>query len=142
MGTSLTRISPPATDATGALREVVALEFASGDRFITFGGKTGRGECEEVRYRGSLLIRNRPLLGPYSRTVPRVLLWFWGGGLFFMSEYGTHSSSTETVDPLERFVGKFSKNSHSANERLPGPQNREFLGSCSTNRSFSLNQRA
>ena len=25
--------------------------------------------------RGTLLIRNTPLLGPYSRTIPRVLWW-------------------------------------------------------------------
>ena len=37
-------------------------------------------------YRGTSLIRNTPLLGPYSRTKPRVLWWSWGGGLFIMSE--------------------------------------------------------
>ena len=26
-------------------------------------------------YRGTSLIRNTPLLGPYSRTIPRVLWW-------------------------------------------------------------------
>ena len=32
------------------------------------------------------LMRNTPLLGPYSRTVLRVLWWSWRGGLFLMSE--------------------------------------------------------
>ena len=31
-------------------------------------------------YRGTLLTRNIPLLGPYSRTIPRVLRWSQGGG--------------------------------------------------------------
>ena len=35
---------------------------------------------------GTSLIRNTPLLGPYSRTIPRVLWWSQGGGLFLMSE--------------------------------------------------------
>jgi hypothetical protein len=33
-------------------------------------------------FRGTLLIRERLLLGPYSRA----LWWSWGGGRFFMSE--------------------------------------------------------
>jgi len=37
-------------------------------------------------YRGTSLIRNTPLLEPYSRTIPRVIWWSWGGGLFLMSE--------------------------------------------------------
>jgi len=37
-------------------------------------------------YRGTSLIRNTPLLGPYSRTIPKVIWWSWGGGLFLMSE--------------------------------------------------------
>ena len=42
--------------------------------------------CEVGNYRGASLIRNPPLLGPYSRTIPRVLWWSQGGGLFLMSE--------------------------------------------------------
>ena len=43
------------------------------------------GEKEGVRmcagrYRVTSLIRNTPLLGLYSRTIPRVLWWSWGGG--------------------------------------------------------------
>ena len=37
-------------------------------------------------YRGTSLIRNIGHLGPYSRTMPRALWHFWGGGQFFMSE--------------------------------------------------------
>ncbi|KAJ1489294.1 pre-mRNA splicing factor component-domain-containing protein [Baffinella frigidus] len=33
-------------------------------------------------YRGTSLIRNRPPLGPYSRTMPRALRWSQGGGRF------------------------------------------------------------
>ena len=29
-------------------------------------------------YRGTPLIRNRPILGPYSRTIHRALWWSWG----------------------------------------------------------------
>ena len=32
-----------------------------------------QGELE--RYRGTSLIRNNPLLGPYIRTMPRALWW-------------------------------------------------------------------
>jgi len=28
-----------------------------------------------VYYRGASLIRNTPLIGPYSRTIPRVIWW-------------------------------------------------------------------
>ena len=38
------------------------------------------------RYRGASLIRNDPLLGPCSRTMPRALRKSQGGGLFLMSE--------------------------------------------------------
>jgi len=41
--------------------------------------------CHEI-YRGTSLIRNAPLLGPYSRTIPKVPWWSLGGGLFLMSE--------------------------------------------------------
>ena len=38
-------------------------------------------------YRGTSLIRKRPLLGPYGRTMPVVVL---GGGRFLMSEVPLH----------------------------------------------------
>ena len=37
-------------------------------------------------YRGTSLISNTPLLGPYNRTIPRFLWWSQGGVLFLMSE--------------------------------------------------------
>ena len=38
-------------------------------------------------YRGTSLIRNTPLLGPYNRrTMPRGICWSQGGGRFLMSE--------------------------------------------------------
>ena len=44
------------------------------------------GESDVSDYRGTSLIRNSAPLGPYSRTIPRVLWWSQGGGLFLMSE--------------------------------------------------------
>ena len=37
-------------------------------------------------YRGTSLIRNTALLGPYIRIIPRVLWWYKGEGMFLMSE--------------------------------------------------------
>ena len=37
-------------------------------------------------YRGTSLIRNSALLGPYSRTMHRVLWWVLEGGHFLMRE--------------------------------------------------------
>ena len=37
-------------------------------------------------YSGTSLIKNTPLLGPYSGTVPRVIRWSERGELFLMSE--------------------------------------------------------
>ena len=39
-----------------------------------------------VAYRGTPLIKNRPLLRPYRRTMSQALEWPWGGGVFLMSE--------------------------------------------------------
>ena len=39
---------------------------------------------DSVPYRGTSLIRNTPLLEPYSRTIPRVVWWSWR--LFLTSE--------------------------------------------------------
>ena len=44
-------------------------------------------------YRGASLIRNTPLLGPHSRTIPRVVRWSYGGGLFLMSEVPLYAGS-------------------------------------------------
>ena len=46
----------------------------------------GRWGLRAGGYRGSSSIRNAPLQRPYGRTVPRVLWWSWGGGLFLMNE--------------------------------------------------------
>ena len=37
-------------------------------------------------YRGTSLMKNSGRLESYSRTLPRALWWFQGGGLFPMSE--------------------------------------------------------
>jgi len=41
---------------------------------------SGAGGCFDrmagVRYRGTSRIRNTPLLGPYSRSIPKVMWWF------------------------------------------------------------------
>ena len=56
-------------------------------------GTEGHRVRKRAGCRGSSLIRNTPLLGPYSRTIPRVLRWSWGGGLFLMSEVPLWSCS-------------------------------------------------
>ena len=40
---------------------------------------------------GTYLISNSPLLGPYSRTTPRVIWWPWEGGCFL---YAMHPCNT------------------------------------------------
>ena len=46
--------------------------------------RVGRGV--KVHNRGTSLIRNFLLLGPYSRPLPGALRWSYGGGQFLMSE--------------------------------------------------------
>ena len=46
-------------------------------------------------YIGKSLIRNRPLVGPYSRTMSRVLRWPHGEGVFRMREVPLYSSRIE-----------------------------------------------
>ena len=48
----------------------------------------GRRRVSSVssEYRGTSLARKRTPLGPYSRTMPRLLWWCCGGGRFLMSE--------------------------------------------------------
>ena len=41
---------------------------------------------QDVTYRGTSLLRNCFPLGPYSRPIPKVLWWSWGGGAFLMRE--------------------------------------------------------
>ena len=40
----------------------------------------------EILYRGTSLKRNRHSVGPYCRTMPRLLWGPWGCGRFLMSE--------------------------------------------------------
>jgi len=37
------------------------------------------GVLRDKTYRGTSLIRNRHPVGPYSRTMPRLIWWCWGG---------------------------------------------------------------
>ena len=55
-------------------------------------------------YRGTSLIRNTPLLGPYSRTIPRVLWRSQGGGLFLMSEVPLYTGAGRVVRGAERVL--------------------------------------
>ena len=48
-------------------------------------------------YRGTLLIRNRLLLGPCSSPVPRGLGWSWGGSRFLLGEVALYA-----IGPLGR----------------------------------------
>ena len=52
---------------------------------------TLKGSPLLLRYRGASLIRNCPLLGPYSRPMPGPLWWSGGGGRFLMSEVPLYS---------------------------------------------------
>ena len=40
----------------------------------------GQGAGYSIAERETSLTRNTPLLGPYRRTIPRVLWWSWGRG--------------------------------------------------------------
>jgi len=60
---------------------------------------------QETGYRGISLIRNTPLLGPYSRTIPRVLWWSFGGGLFLMSEVPLYGGIGSSLKVLKRGSG-------------------------------------
>ena len=48
-----------------------------------------------VSYRGTSLVNNTPLLGPYSRTIPRVLWWSHRGGLFIVDEVFTRLATCD-----------------------------------------------
>ena len=53
---------------------------------------TPRDPLEVPLYRGTSL-ENRHPVGPYSRTMPKLLWRSWGGGRFLMSEVPLYSSS-------------------------------------------------
>jgi len=57
-----------------------------GKRFAWRANVTAMRTSVRRVYRVTSLIRNNPLLGPCSRTIPRVLWWSEGGGLFLMIE--------------------------------------------------------
>ena len=66
-------------------------------RGVEGGGGSDTRESIDEEYRGISLMRNTPLPGPCSRTIPRVPWWPQGGGLFVMSEvplYGRKSLGT------------------------------------------------
>jgi len=84
-----------ASDTMQSFREVNALET----------GPLPRGGHRGHHYRGTSLIRNTPLLGPYSRTIPRVLGWFWGGGAVSY-ERGTPVGITFRGEKQEFRIGK------------------------------------
>ena len=52
-------------------------------------------------YRGTSLIRNRPPLGPYSRTMPRALWWSYGGREILVSEVSLKGSQGVNDQGLE-----------------------------------------
>jgi len=65
------------------------------EAFTSFSGTTPKATGTPVlighvacgmQYRGTSLIRNRHSVGPYSRTMLRLLWRSWGGGQFLMSE--------------------------------------------------------
>jgi len=58
--------------------------FVSPEEVRTRNPKSGTQNSDPCR--DTSLTRNTPLLGPYSRTIPRVLWWSWEGGAILMSE--------------------------------------------------------
>ena len=66
------------------------------------GGVHCRNSIGVQGYRGTLLIRNCLLIGPYSRPMPRAR-WSKGGGQFLMSEVPLYLAHNTTPPPLEDF---------------------------------------
>jgi len=54
--------------------------------FLSIGGAF-RFDTRGNVYRGTSLVRNRHLLGPYSRPMARALWWSQGGGSFLWARY-------------------------------------------------------
>ena len=63
-----------------------SLRLASGVESLAFGVDPDSRGQKVGSYRGSSLIRNNLLLGPYRRPMPRVLGGSYGGRIFLMSE--------------------------------------------------------
>ena len=55
-------------------------------------------------YRGTSLIRNRLLLGPYSSPVPWGLGWSWGGGAQFLADEVPQYSKAVNQQPVQEYV--------------------------------------
>ena len=58
---------------------------------VSLSPKAAYGEPLKIQERllvcsGTSLVRNIPFLGPYSRTISRVLRWSQGGWVFLISE--------------------------------------------------------
>ena len=76
----------------GHSRGVRTVAFSPDGKFIVSGSEdrlvkmwdaaTAAEVCNHRECRVTSLIRNRPTLGPYSRTIPRTPWWSWGGGWF------------------------------------------------------------
>ena len=64
----------------------------------------------DLDYRGTSLIRNSALQGPYSRTMHRALWWVLGGGRFLMSEVPLYVLTSLTYPmrppPCSRLVAR------------------------------------
>ena len=56
-----------------------------------------RSSSRVLFYRATSLIRNTPLLGAYSRTLPRFLWWSYEGGLFLMGEVPLYTSTRRSA---------------------------------------------
>ena len=77
-----------------------------GVKQTTLNSTTSAALIAALAYRGTSLVRNNPLLGSYSRTLPKVLWWSYGGGLHLNRERRwsvvSHSlslSHTHTLSP-------------------------------------------
>ena len=66
----------------------MSAKVSVGGTLLSVGKRDDRraaAECVRL-YRGTSLTRNKSLLGPYSRTIPRVIWWSQEVGMFLMSE--------------------------------------------------------
>ena len=71
-----------------AILEVGAVSYAQGTPVLNSLPYTRSvaHTCCWSAYRGTSIIRNCLLVGPYSRTMPRALRWSLGGGQFLIGE--------------------------------------------------------
>ena len=71
-------------------------------------------------YRGTSLIRDSPLLGPYSRPMPRAPWWSQGGGQFLASKLPLYS-------PEGLFVGNPRREALGSANAMPGLDEQGYL---------------